>query len=342
MGLTLASCVNPPGVSAISPDKVAVSDWEGQSEARRGEWYFVEDEQMICANGSSAGVGLNVGSSQRDVVIYLSGGGACWDSTRCLYGQTAANLNVEYDGDQLGREVHPLVESGVFDRRSPRNHWKQASYVFVPYCTADLHTGHQRMSYDSMRSDPVIHHRGGDNMERVVQRLQRWFPEAQRIWMVGVSAGGYGATWHFERVAQRFPEAEVHLFVDAAPWLEVDPERWALWQERWGVEVPPGCERCREEPDFLPVYLARRYPESRFALSVYARDPVMSAYLGVLPREVQASVEAMGRQRYSEPNMRLFMADGMNHETLLNLDGDVRSVDGQRMSYFWWRWVRGW
>ncbi len=342
MGLAMGGCVNPPGVSAISPEEVAVSAWEGRAKSERGTWYYVDDQEMVCANGSTAGMGLNVGSSQRDLVIYMSGGGACWDAARCHYGQTAANLDVDYDEGQMGRELYPLEEAGLFDRRSPVNHWKRASYAYVPYCTADMHMGRQPTTYESLRSSQVIHHRGADNFERVLERLKRWFPDAERIWMVGISAGGYGATWHFDRVATRFPEAEVHLFADAAPWLSADGERLQAWSEHWGLEVPAGCTRCRREPEYLPVYLAQRYPESRFALSVFARDPVLSAYLGILPREVQALVEEAVASQYAAPNMRSFIADGMNHETLLHLNEDVRSTKGDRLLYFWWRWIVGW
>lgn len=337
------TCVHAPGVSTFSSSSdVEVVSWQGQSEARRDRWYYLEQPDSVCANGTSAGLGLNVGSSQRELVVYLSGGGACWDSASCSYFQTAANIDANYDADQLSAELDPLVDAGLFDRRADVNYFKTASYAYLPYCTADLHTGRKTTSYDRIGGGPTIHHRGGDNIDRYLETLATLFPEAETIWLIGISAGGYGATWHFERVVQDFPDAEVHLFTDASPWLPLDDERLDQWKTNWGLQAPEGCPRCADEPDYLPTYLANAYPDSRFALSVFERDPVLSAYLGVLPRTVDQSVEEFVDERFSHPNTRAFIARGTDHETLLSLDENVRSKDGDELSYFLWRWIDGW
>ncbi len=336
------SCVQPPGVSSFSSGEVVVQPWESKNSTERGRWYYAETPGAVCANGTPTGMGLNVGASQRDVVVYLSGGGACWDTASCSYFQTAANLDVTYDASQLGEELYPLVDAGLFDRRAGVNPWRRASYVYIPYCTADLHTGRTTTSYRRFGIGSVIHHRGAENMENHLEVLADLFTEVERIWLVGISAGGYGAAWHFEHIRQVFPGAEVHLFSDAAPWLPLENGRWETWQESWAPEPPPGCQRCGETPHYLPTYLAKTYPDSRFAMSVYGRDPVLSAYLGELPRSVDESIDTFVDQRFSYDNTRAFVASGMEHEVLLNLDDDVRSDDGDQLAYFMWRWVMGW
>ncbi len=345
LGLVLVlatTCVHAPGVSSFSSSDVVVQPWESKQSTQRGHWYYVETPEAVCANGTPAGMGLNVGGSQSDVVLYLSGGGACWDSASCSYFQTAANLDVTYDADQLSDELHPLIDSGLLDRGADVNHWQTASYAYLPYCTADLHTGRTTTSYGGFGSGSEVHHRGADNIEVYLEKLAHLFPDVERIWVVGISAGGYGASWHFPALRNTFPDAEVHLFTDAAPWLSVEADRLEQWRNSWEMEPPIGCERCIDVPDYLPTYLATEYPDSRFAMSVYSRDPVLSAYLGVLPRTVDQSIDEFVEERFSHDNTRVFVASGMEHETLLNLDDNIRSDDGDELSYFMWRWIAGW
>ncbi len=341
-----SGCVNPPGVGLFSSGEIAVHNWNGESPDESEEstpegWSYKEVDGTSCANGTPVGMGLNYGETKRDVVIYLSGGGACWDSTRCTYLQAAANLDVTYNARQMGAELYPLMEVGFFDRDAVVNPWPDASYAYIPYCTGDLHIGRRMMPYDGFRSGELINHLGGYNLERYLEELGQFFPHAERVWLVGISAGGYGITWNFEHFKNAFPDAEMHVFTDASPWLPISGERWLLWQSNWGVQMPSGCSRCVEEPDFMPEFLAEEHPDTRFATAVYSRDSVLAAYLGVLPRGVEGEVERFVSRRYGHRNTRAFVVDGTEHEVLLGLDRGLRCQDGESLVNFMHRWATG-
>ncbi len=335
------ACIHPPGVGLFFPDESDVRDWNDES-LEAGKWYYRSLEKTTCANGESAGIGMNVGDDDTDLVIYLSGGGACWDDASCRYFRTAANLDVSYDAGKLGEELYPLVEAGLFDRDHDVNPWPTASYVYVPYCTADLHTGRNMTAYDGFGGGELVHHQGAENLEYILEQLPEAFPDVERVWLVGISAGGYGVTWNFGLFRQAFPDTEMHVFNDASPWLEIEEERWTQWRDKWRPSIPDFCPQCETQPDRLPQELSRAYPETRFALSVFQRDPVLSAYLGVLPGNVEASIDDFIEERFSAENNRAFVGTGANHEALLMLDDGVQSRDDQELGNFLQQWVEGW
>ena len=45
------------------------------------QWQYVAVDGTQCMNGSATGIGVNLGTSG-DVVIYLEGGGACFNDAR--------------------------------------------------------------------------------------------------------------------------------------------------------------------------------------------------------------------------------------------------------------------
>ena len=339
--LTSAACVHAPGVPLVGGDQQEVSDWNGVDEMDADGWYYRSLEGTRCANGSEAGFGVSRGDDE-DLVIYLSGGGACWDDASCRYFQTAANLDVTYDASKLGEELNPLVESGLFDRSAQVNPFRNAGYVYIPYCTADLHTGRSMTAYDGFGGGEMVRHEGARNIERILEVIPEMFPDVRRVWVVGISAGGYGATWNFHRFAEAFGGAELHVFSDASPWLTVDEEQWEQWKTRWNPQIPPDCERCEETPDLLPQSLAKAYPESRFAMSVFARDSVLAAYTRTFPGRLEGEIDEFVEQQITEPNMRVFVADGASHEALLQLGDEVESRDGDKFVDFVREWIEGW
>src|SRR5262245_48257413 len=55
-----------------------------------GQWHFVSVTGTQCLDGSSTGFEYKcrTGSASSPLVIYLDGGGACWDGTTCHCGAT--------------------------------------------------------------------------------------------------------------------------------------------------------------------------------------------------------------------------------------------------------------
>lgn len=341
LALLCSGCIYPPGLRGNSGPQVEVENTNGVDEIRVGHgWRYLPMEQTVCANGTSAGLGLSR-NSETELVIYLNGGGACWDAASCNLFRTAANLDVTYDAQRLGEELHPLVEAGLFDRRAEVNPFPQASYAFIPYCTADLHGGRTQTEYSSFAGGKTIHHRGADNLYYYLQALRRDFPNVERLWLVGISAGGYGLTWNFHHFRQAFADAQINVFFDASPWLRIETDKWEEWQQNWQMERPNGCVMCDVAPDHLIRYLVEAYPETRFAMSTFNRDAVLAGFLRVLPGEVETSLNWFLEERFYGQNTSAFVAQGSDHEALLRLNEDLRSINGTTIAEFFRQWALG-
>jgi len=107
------------------------------------QWVWVPFAGTTCANGTPAGIGINrAPTAGGDLFIYFEGGGACWDTITCTNG-AAVNLDVTYDAAKLATDVSGLV----VDHASAPAPLDTTTYVFVPYCTGDLHDGTNVMAY---------------------------------------------------------------------------------------------------------------------------------------------------------------------------------------------------
>ncbi|WP_146618215.1 pectin acetylesterase-family hydrolase [Lujinxingia litoralis] len=339
--IALGGCVLPPGLRRSNNPQVEVELWRPEAGLVPGRWTYVEVEGARCANGSAVGAGFSAGGQQGDLVVYFNGGGACWDALSCGILETAANTDRRYSHEQLAREVYPLEKAGLLSREEGTNPLRDAHFLFVPYCTGDLHAGANTITYPGLGLEGPVHHQGRRNVELFVERARTFFPHVERVWLMGVSAGGYAVTLNFELFKEAFPHAEVHAFADASPWLTLEEERWASWRASWAMTLPAQCQGCLENSQLIPTRLAETYPGSRFALSVFSHDAVISTYFGASPATFNTLLEALVL-RYQEgpPNMRVFVAEGGDHETLLQLR-TLRGVEERRLEDFFLRWVQG-
>jgi hypothetical protein len=100
------------------------------------------DAKAICLRGDPFEVEVHHGSSD-NVLLYLEGGGACWNEENCwttpLVKLTAA----------------PLFGGGVLELDNPDNPFKDWSIVYVPYCDGSVFTGDNLADYGGK---PTYHH----------------------------------------------------------------------------------------------------------------------------------------------------------------------------------------
>src|SRR5262249_16786869 len=80
------------------------------------QWTWVPFDNAFCANGTPTGIGVNLTDKSKRVMIYLQGGGACWDQLTCYTLQTAANFSTGYGQADFMGDVKGLLSSYFFDR----------------------------------------------------------------------------------------------------------------------------------------------------------------------------------------------------------------------------------
>src|SRR5581483_5938114 len=148
---------------------------ETQTGAWKNVFFDPASEQAICLNGSEYEVSVHRGTS-KDVMLYLQGGGACWDYLTCHVVKTATT------------NANGAVETGIIDLSDPRNPFRDFNIVYGAYCDGSVFTGDATVDYNGIRT---FHH-GLWNLSVAGDAVRRQCPEAARIVVAGSSAGGYG------------------------------------------------------------------------------------------------------------------------------------------------------
>lgn len=129
--------------------------------------------------------------------------------------------------------------SGIFDFTNNENPFKEWNFVYIPYCTGDLHWGKQDTEYTKDSLKATIRHRGHVNFQLVLEWLKNHFknPEPEVIFVTGISAGSYGAIFNFPYIAEEFTNSELHLLGDAGNGVITDAFKQNI-DDTWGSSLP--------------------------------------------------------------------------------------------------------
>jgi hypothetical protein len=260
-------------VASTAALRASVDPVTNQISATEKQWSFVDVPESKCANGAPTGFGVNPVGGSREMVIYLVGGGACWNAATCGIG-TAANVRKGYSGSDF--DADGIREWSMFSRAEPQNPFRDMSQVIVPYCTADVHAGTKTTNYGVA----TIAHHGALNVEAMLVRLKATYPELNRVIVVGTSAGGFGAQLNFSRFTAAFPGAEIDVLADSGQMVTPKGTLPDEWANNWGLVVPSGCVGCLGDYPKYVGYLLMNYPASKFGLFASLRDATLTPFFG--------------------------------------------------------------
>lgn len=281
----------------------------GPIVAPPGEWTWVAFDEAQCANGARTGLGVNPApADEGDVVLYLAGGGACWDAASCYLVKSAWNVDLGYGAAQFASERFRTLP--LFDRRETRNPFSGAHFVFVPYCTGDLHVGTATKRHTA---GVDTRHVGAKNLDAFLARLGPTFAGARRVYVIGTSAGGFGAQMNAWRVVAAFPLAEVHVLADSAAMVTPAGTRWSDWFSAWEPQPPPGCAGCDEAPGPWLVSARRALGTRRLGLITSEEDGLLSAFTGLSGAQFRDGVRALQQQHFTGPSAAAFVVPGGRH-----------------------------
>ncbi len=311
----------PPGwVPDASSPRTAIT-------APDEQWTYVPFPDSACGNGTPAGIGVNLRRGSRRVLIFFMGGGGCWDGLTCYGGNFAAHIRDTYTEALFNADIAGAGRLPMFNRALATNPWRDASFVFIPYCTGDIHGGDRVAEHGWGTRVYPTHHVGARNVEAYLRRLSPTFADAERVWVTGSSAGGYGAGIHWDRVADAFPRARVDLIDDSGPPIAIPKNRWELWRDAWNPLFPQGCPQCIEGPEHLMAFYGRRFGMSRMALLSYDQDQTISTYVGITTASFQMRLnDALTREFDPRPMARYFVITGSQHTLFGNFN--LRASNG--------------
>ncbi len=287
-------------------------------------------EGTTCGNGSTAGIGVNrAPTAGGDLFVYFEGGGACWDKATCE-GNKAVNIDVTYGAAQLATDTAGLA----VDRTTAGPPLNTTTYIFVPYCTGDLHDGTNVMAYPD---GPTIHHTGATNTQAFVEAIAGNFADAPVVWVLGSSAGGYGATLNFDRFTHHWPHADVALLGDSSPFIPF-VSNYETLLSAWKLDLPADCGTCSTSMPKIFDKIATSHPTNRIALLTWTDDPVIRDYFGY-PTSIAAAQTDLIENNYRYANTKVFEATGQNH----TMFGSLATVTshGVKLSDWVTEWLLG-
>jgi hypothetical protein len=282
-------------------------------EAPTKQWSFVSFPESRCANGTPTGIAINPIEDAAGLLVFMQGGGACWDATSCLVTRSSAHLVDTVNEAVVLGEAANLP--GLFDHDNVANPFADFAYVYMPYCTGDIHTGENAKSYDGPSGAETIHHHGGRNVEAYLKRLAPTFPEIERVIVSGVSAGGYGATFNWWRYQGAFPHARVDVLDDAGLMVDASDDRWSLMVDSWQMVLPPGCTACAERMSaFLPFYGEHMVAPRLYGLAGFLGDATIATVFGLTSEQVSSQMLAL--RAGAAANQKTFFLAGMQHSVI--------------------------
>ena len=283
-------------------------------------WTFVPFADAACDDSSTTGVGISLSTSSNGVLIFLNGGGACWDEVTCL--DLNGAVHGPFGATQFNGTVGALNASWIFNRADATNPFKDYSFVFVPYCTGDWHAGNNIVQY---RGRPY-RHTGFANMSAFLNRIVPTFPAAGPVFLAGTSAGGYGAAFNWWQTQQRFGSTRVHMIDDSGPFMPPDtvyPDVAAEQARRlnWNLDatLPAGCLGCASSLDKIFNFYTKAFPNNRAALVSHTEDLTVAGYYGITPGLFTTGLlELVTAQIRPNPKFRSFLISGSGHSSLKN------------------------
>jgi len=269
-----------------------------------GEWTpFDGGEDCQCADGSA------VDFMQRDadpekVVLYFEGGGACFTAETCAFeGQEKTYIS---SSDQTPEDL--AGRGGIFDAENPDNPLGDYSFIYVPYCTGDVHIGNAATDYSE---DLTVQHRGYVNGNAALNHLVETYPDVEELVVTGASAGSVPTPLFSGLASDLLPDANIVSFGDSSgayPDLEaLNGAIGSLWGTENAIPEWPETEGIAIEEWSLPglyTYGGLHAPDVTFAKFDHAYDEVQAFFGGLagvpgdelltLIQEIEADVESTG------------------------------------------------
>ncbi len=268
-------------------------------------WTWIDFPTSRCANGTSTGIAVNVHPDAKHLLVFLEGGGACVDGDTCWTSPAAINIAHGYGIEQLAQEE--LLATSFFRRDDAANVFADASYVFVPYCTGDLHAGNNVAVYDVKGTPTPTHHYGARNLDAFLAKLGPAFPSVDHAWLAGQSAGGFGALLNHDFVARAFG-VPTDVIDDSGPGVGSKG-----YPASWNVRLPPDCPYCGAGLETLFVYDRAKYAATRFAFLSYEVDGVLPGFYGATEQDVVAWLSGFESSFARLLNTASFVVPGKGH-----------------------------
>ncbi len=328
LALLLIACEGEPTYTDGLPGRPPVGSW---IEVAPGG-------DTICSRGTEYRFFVRGGDPSR-VIIDFQGGGACWDASNCSAAGSLFNDAVGPLSSFTGL-IDDGTLGGIFDPDAELADW---TIVHIPYCTGDIHWGNARTEYGP---DLTIEHRGYVNASAVLEWVYARYPDPDRVFVSGCSAGAYGAALHSAYIADHYTEASVAVLADGGSGIVTDDFLTASLPN-WNAQpaLPPWIESLQVPLDELSlpdlyIGIGQYYPDLRMAQTATNWDKDQIFYYVAMggdaadwSSQFRASLD---RIQSTIPNFRAYVPPGSVHCATPYPYFHERTVNGVALS----EWTR--
>ena len=185
-------------------------------------WTWVPVAGAKCRDGSDTGIGVNINPNSTKVLIFMEGGGACFNTTTCntnpsKYAEADFNAAVAAGGAAgFNGTFDTMHTNGILSRADAKNPVKDYSMIYVPYCTGDVHAGANPAGAVPMVTG-TQQFVGYNNVKLDVAMAQAMLPGTTDVVLAGMSGGGFGVVVNYDQVATAYGSVPVTMIDDSGP-----------------------------------------------------------------------------------------------------------------------------
>ena len=270
-------------------------------------------QQAICLRGTEYRVLVHHGTTNK-VLLYLEGGGACWNYQNCW-----ASPLAKLTADPLFGPV------GILDLDNPANPFHDWNVVYAPYCDGSVFAGDNIVDYQDNPAYHTFHH-GAQNVSAAVTLMRDQFPDPEQIVVSGSSAGGYGTFSGYGVTRVAYPDTQILVLNDSGPGIQ-NPNATQDIQDRqtnwkFNDHIPASCTRCSEQVTYLSEWGIERDPTLRVGYYSNLQDSVIRSFNRLSAEEFEALLREVTDDVHSRQPDRFkrFFVQGASH-TILELPG---------------------
>lgn len=225
LGLILA------GLSAAAVPASSADPFPGPDGSRKWQWVPIAGSK--CMSGAETGVYIKYNPSKSaKLAIYMEGGGACFNAVTCATATSSPKPPTPGTG-------------GEFSETDQRNPYIDFTWIWIPYCTGDVHLGHITQQFSGQNRNFVGHL----NLGLILDRAVATWPTLDHLVVTGESAGGFGAASNFYFVRSHWPgdkAKKAAVVDDSGPIIDdqaLAPCLVEKWRKAWDINasLPAGC-----------------------------------------------------------------------------------------------------
>lgn len=192
------------------------------------EWEkIVPGGDCQCADGSEFAFWVRPADPTK-VVIYLEGGGSCFDAATCAF--TGNGENDFYDWSLVTE--NPSLGGGILASGRADNPFADYSFIYVALCTGDSYLGNATHEYSP---ELTVQHKGFVNGTAALSYLAEQYPAAAQVVVVGKTAGSVAAPIYGGLAADLLPDAQVIVFGAQSGAFPDNPDFNSRIAELWGA-----------------------------------------------------------------------------------------------------------